>query len=336
VSTGQSWQVLPDLAARALGGSVVFANDEFFAERENLLRAGPAVFNPGEFGPKGKVYDGWETRRRREPGHDYAIVRLGAPGVIRGVVVDTAHFRGNFPPEASVEAAQLDRHPVPDLENAVWAPLVERSRLVGDSANAFDVTSARRWTHVRLSIYPDGGVARLRVHGEAVPDPVLLEALGTIDLAAAENGARVIDCSDRFYGQPDNLLAPGPARSMGEGWETARRRDDGNDFAVIRLAAAGNIRVAELDTSWFKGNAPGRAALTSVGDSASERLLQTPLLPDTRHRFVFDVALRGGPPEVEQVRLDIYPDGGMARLRLWGSPSDRGFEGLRKRWDETA
>ena len=250
---------LPDLASRALAGSVVHANDELFAERENLIRPEPAVFAPGDFGHKGKTYDGWETRRRREPGSDHAIVRLGAAGVVRGVVVDTAWFRGNYPPFASVEAAGVEGHPSPaELADADWVTLVPRSAVAGDTANAFAVTDGRRFTHVRLTIYPDGGVARFRVHGEPVPDPRYLFA--TTDLAALEHGGDVVDCSDRFYSSPRNLLLPGRSRSMGEGWENARRRDDGHDHVTVRLAAPGRVERVEVDTSYFVGNAPGWAS----------------------------------------------------------------------------
>lgn len=325
---------LPDLAVRSFGGSVVWANDEFFAGRENLVNDGPATFSPRTFGAKGQVYDGWETRRRREPGHDEAIVRLGAPGVVRSVVVDTSHFTGNYPSEASVQAACLVGHPsVDELRAADWSTIVERSTLRGDAANTFPVESSRRWTHVRLTIHPDGGVARLRVHGEVVADPGLVEAMGTVDLAALELGGRVTACSNLFYGSPDRLIAPGPARSMGEGWETARRRDDGNDWVELRLAVRGVVRVAELDTTWFLGNAPGAAAL-SARDGGSGRwqplLPRIALQPDTRHRFL----LAGGPP-VTDVRLDVFPDGGLARLRLWGSPTDDGLATLRARWAGT-
>jgi allantoicase len=325
---------LPDLAVRTIGGGVVWANDELFAGRENLVNPGPAVFTPRTFGAKGQVYDGWETRRRRahhEGTNDEAVVRLGAPGVVRAVVVDTSHFTGNFPAEASLEALCTDGHPsVGELRAATWTPLVGRSALRGDTANVFTVHSDRRWTHVRLSIYPDGGVARLRVHGEAVPDPAVVEALGTVDLAALDLGGRVTGCSNLFYGSPDRLIAPGLARSMGEGWETARRRDDGNDWVEVRLAARGVVRVAELDTTWFLGNAPGEAALSARDGEAggwTDLLARTPLQPDTRHRFVLD----GAAPATD-VRLDVYPDGGMARLRLWGSPTDDGLADLRERW----
>jgi allantoicase len=320
---------LPDLASRLLGGGVVAANDEFFAARDNLVNPQPPGFTPHTFGPKGQVYDGWETRRRREPGHDHAVVRLGVAGVVREVVVDTAYFTGNFPPHASVEACGMEGYPSPEeLAAADWVTLVPRSPLTGDCRNVFTVDTPMRFTHVRLSIYPDGGVARLRVHGEPVPDPRFLLA-GPIDLAAMEHGGLVVDCSDMFYGSPNNLLAPGQARSMGEGWETARRRDGGNDWVRIRLAAPGVIRLAELDTTHFKGNAPGAASLHGLGaDGTWHQILpRTRLQPDTRHRF----RISDRPP-VTEVRLDVYPDGGMARLRLYGEPTAQARADLTQRW----
>lgn len=331
---------LPDLAVRSFGGSVVYANDESFAQREALIRPEPSTFQPRTFGVKGQVYDGWETRRRRDQGpdrHDFALVRLGAPGIVRAVVVDTAHFTGNYPPEISVEAAAVDGYPsVDELLAADWQPLVERSAVKGDSENPFVVTSPRRWTHIRLCIYPDGGVARLRVHGEVVPDPSMFAALGSVDLAALENGGRVIECSNLFYGSPDRLIAPGLARSMGEGWETARRRDDGNDWVLVRLAVPGAASVVELDTTWFIGNAPGWAAVSAFDEGAGAEpkwfslLDRTRLQPDTRHRFPVTAT-----PAATHVRLDIYPDGGMGRLRVWGRPTDEGIDALRQRWAET-
>jgi allantoicase len=320
---------LPDLAGRALGGAVVAANDESFAAKENLILPDPPTPRTA-FGHRGKEYDGWETRRRRTPGHDWAIVRLGVPGIVAGVVVDTAFFTGNYPPQASVEGAAIEGHPaVAELEKADWQPLLPISDLAGDTANAFAVDSDRRVTHVRLSIHPDGGVARLRVHGTAVPDPRPLDA-GPFDLAALENGGRVSAVSDEFYGRPAQLIAPGLARSMGEGWETARRRDRGNDWVEVTLACEGVVALAELDTSWFLGNAPGTASLTGVtGDGEVTLLPRTRLQPDTRHRFVLPPV-----PGVSRVRLDVFPDGGMARLRLWGRPTPAGRAALGRRWFE--
>jgi allantoicase len=316
MNTEDSKQRWPDLAVRSLGASVVYANDELFAERENLIKAEDPVFQPHTFGNKGQIMDGWETRRRREPagdGHgDNAIVRLGCAGVVRRVVVDTSYFTGNYPPEVSVEACGAEGYPSPaELVKAEWTALVPRSAVAGDARNEFDVTVEQRFTHVRLTMFPDGGVARLRAYGEPVPDPRLLPA--TVDLAALENGATVTDCSNMFYSSPANLLMPGLARVMGDGWETSRRRDQANDWVAVRLACAGSVEVIELDTSHFVGNAPGWAALSYDG---GDLLARTALQPDTRHRF----AVPGG-PVAEQVRLDVYPDGGMARLRVFGRPT---------------
>jgi allantoicase len=312
-----------DLASRALGGSVVFANDEFFAGKENLIKPEPAGFAAAEFGDKGKIYDGWETRRRREPGHDHAIVRLGCQGIVHEVTVDTSHFTGNYPAEISIEAATADGYPSPaELAGLRWHELVPRTAASGDSSNSYPVHDRRRWSHIRLSIYPDGGVARLRVHGEVVPDPAFLT--GTIDLAAAENGGRIGDCSNAFYSSPANLIMPGRARVMSDGWENARRRDAGNDYVVVDLAGEGIVRHVEIDTSYFLGNAPGWVALSG----------QVPLLgrtrvqPDTRHRFV----VKAGEP-MTRVRLDVFPDGGLSRLRLYGELTPAALAAATARWE---
>ncbi len=258
------------------------------------------------------------SRRRREPGHDWAIVRLGVPGHVRGVVVDTSWFTGNYPPFASVDGTSVRGYPSPaELFRATWHELLPRSPLSGDTANPFEVPDGPVVSHIRLNIYPDGGVARLRVHGEAVPDKRFLGLGALVDLAAAEHGGRVVEASNGFYGNPNNLLLPGFAGSMGEGWETARRRDDGNDWVLVKLGLPGVVRVAELDTSHFKGNAPGWASLTSVSTEDSVEILpRTRLQPDTRHRFLVRART-----VATHVRLDIYPDGGMARLRLRGRPA---------------
>jgi allantoicase len=361
-SEAEEFTSMPDLASRALGGSVSYANDEFFAEKENLIKSGPPEFAPDAFGHKGKVYDGWETRRRRDAGHDYAIVRLGCPGVVHGVVVDTAFFRGNYPPEVSVEAACADGYPdQEELAGHELYPLVARTAAVGDAVNRYAVADPRRWTHVRLSIYPDGGVARFRVHGEVVPDPAF--TTGTVDLVALENGGRVTGCSNAFYSSPANLIMPGRPRAMSDGWENARRRGPGNDWVEFQLAAPGRLRRAEIDTSYFVGNAPGWVTLSVAGPSAPEQAAQgeaggsaqgqtggggrsavassepawrqvlprTRVLPDTLHRFVLD-----DEGEVSRVRLDVYPDGGLARLRLYGELTPGGLAALERRWRETA
>jgi allantoicase len=327
----QRWEQLPDLAARRYGGSVLWANDEFFAERENLIKAGNPVFQTYTFGPKGQVYDGWETRRRRSPGHDQVVVRLGMPGRIQGIVVDTAFFTGNYPPFASVEACNVREILTAD-ELTGWEMIVPKSPLAGDTRNLFEVTDSRRFTHVRLTIYPDGGVARLRVHGSPIPDPRFL-FLDRMDLAALENGAEVLDCSNKFYSSPNNLIAPGQATVMGEGWETARRRDGGNDWVLLRLATEGTPYLVELDTTHFKGNAPGAARVQVAHDDGEwmDIVPRQRLLPDTRHRFLMeDIEVK----PVTQARLDVYPDGGMARMRLYGKATTGSLMDMVRRWDK--
>ncbi|KUI33096.1 allantoicase [Mycobacterium sp. IS-1742] len=332
MSTAQShFLSLPDLASRAAGGAVVWANDELFAEKENLIIPAPAEHRPATFGHKGQVYDGWETRRSRGADRescDSAIVRLGVPGVVRGVVVDTAWFTGNYPPEVSIEATYVPGHPsTAELVGRHWTTIVERSPVDGDTRNPFEVTSGRRWSHVRLSIHPDGGVARLRVHGEGLLDPQFAEL--PLDLAALENGGRITGCSNMFYSSPNNLLLPGTARTMGDGWETSRRRDAGNDWVQVQLAGQGVASFAELDTSYFLGNAPGSARLRGRDADGEwfDLLDEVVLQPDTRHRFLIE----SGRP-VTEARLDVFPDGGMARLRLFGRLTDDGLNAVAERW----
>ena len=243
---------------------MVWSNDDFFASAHNLINPGPAGHDPTAFDARGKVYDGWETRRRRDQADrlaahpaDEVIVRLAVPGIVRGVLIDTSHFTGNYPPYASVEGAMLLGYPPADqLRNAAWTPLLARSELAGDTENAHPVFAADRLSsHVRLRIYPDGGVARLRVHGEPVADPRFLG--GRVDLAATVNGGRILGCSNRFYSAPANVLAPGRSVVMSDGWENARRRDDGNDWLDVGLAGAGVLHSVVIDTSRFVGNAPG-------------------------------------------------------------------------------
>ncbi|MEV4920967.1 allantoicase [Streptomyces tirandamycinicus] len=339
---------LANLADRRLGAGVIAANDEFFAQRENLLVPEPAEFDPEHFGHKGKIMDGWETRRRRGASaeqpwptaddHDWALVRLGAPGVIRGIVVDTAHFRGNMPQAVSVEGTAWEgAHGAPSPEellsgNVKWTTLVPRTPVAGHAANGFEVTAEQRFTHLRVNQHPDGGIARLRVYGEVVPDPKWLAALGTVDVVALENGGAVEDASNRFYSPPVNTISPGRSRKMDDGWETARRRDRGNDWIRYRLAADSEIRAVEIDTAYLKGNAAGWAALsvrTGEDGEWAEFLPRTRLQPDTNHRFVLDTPAVG-----THVRIDIFPDGGFSRLRLFGSLTERGAAALAARHRE--
>jgi len=267
------------------------------------------------FGPHGKIYDGWETRRRRTPGHDWAVVALGVPGVLHEIVVDTAFFRGNYPPEVSMEATWLDG--APDraaLDAAEWTTIVPISAARGDTANTYRVYNSQAFTHVRLNIYPDGGVARLRVLGTAVPDPRVLG--DRIDLAAIHHGGDIAECSDMFYSDARHVLYPGIAESMADGWETARRRTAGNDYLVVTLAGPAELEFVTIDTGYFLGNAPGRVRLSARRTDTSawrEIVPERAISPDARNRFRV-LADR----QVTAVRVDVYPDGGFSRLHLMG------------------
>jgi allantoicase len=321
---------LIDLASERLGAAVVAANDEFFAPRDNLIKAAAPVWREGEYTERGKWMDGWETRRRRDLGpeaHDWCVVRLGARGIVRGMDVHTAFFTGNYPESCAIDACDLAGSPtVEAVMAAAWRELLPRAPLKGDAHNRLAIEHAPPATHLRLRIYPDGGVARLRVHGEVVADWERLRRQGDVDLGAVEHGGTVVACSDMFYGSRHNLIMPGESTHMGDGWETKRRRGPGHDWTVVRLGAEGAIRRVIVDTRHFKGNAPGACSLDAVrleggqlleGAAWRELLPRTPLQPHTRH--VFEEALHGA-GDVTHARLNIFPDGGIARLRLFGRP----------------
>ena len=326
------FRTLADLASRALGGTVVWCNDDFFASAHNLINAAPAGHDPAAFDARGKVYDGWETRRRRDdppgdqPAHDEVILRLAVPGIVRGVLIDTSHFTGNYPPYASVEGTTLLGYPSAEhLRGAGWTPLLAKSELAGDSENSFPIFAADHLSsHVRLRIYPDGGVARFRVHGEPLGDPRFLG--GRVDLAATLNGGRILGCSNSFYSVPSNTLAPGRSRVMSDGWENARRRDGGNDWIEVELAGAGTLHSVVIDTSRFVGNAPA-AAMLSDAETGELLLPRTRLTPDTEHVFKI-----GSSAPVRRVRLDVYPDGGVSRLRVLGELTAQARADIARRW----
>lgn len=334
---------LIDLASARLGGQAIAANDEFFAAKENLLRPEPAVFIPDEYTDRGKWMDGWETRRRRTPGHDWCMIRLGLPGIIHSLVVDTAFFRGNYPSHCWMDGCGLPPGADPSAADVVWQPVFERTELSGDTKNSFAVPSPqdreRRVTHVRFNIFPDGGVARLRVMGEALPDWTrILATDAEIDLAAVVHGGYIVDASDRFFGEPRHMLMPYAAANMGDGWETKRRRGPGHDWAVVHVGVPGVITRVDLDTAHFKGNYPDSASLEAAvipeepGGVSADVATRTVaawkvVLPDTKlqadhlHRFESELA-----PGVHasHVRLSIYPDGGVSRLRVFGIPAAEG------------
>jgi allantoicase len=319
---------LTNLASESLGARVLATSDEWFAAAANLVRDSPPVFDPDAYCDTGKVMDGWESRRKRGPGHDWALLELGAPGVLRGVDFDTAHFTGNHAPYASLEGTNVWGTPLDGCEDAArlrdeadWAPILDPVSLALGSSNPFPVHDEQTYTHVRLNIFPDGGVARLKLYGE-VRRPL---GAGSVDLAALANGGKALACSDMYFGVMDHLIAPGRAVDMRGGWETRRRRDDGHDWVIVRLARRGRLDRLLIDTNHFKGNYPDTCELQGIDweDGPIPRLLASPrwepILPpiklgphEERHIDLDDV----GP--YTHVRLVIRPCGGVSRLRVFG------------------
>ena len=309
-----------------LGTEVTYATDEFFAAKERLIDANEPVFIDDKYDDHGKWMDGWESRRKRTPEHDHCIIRLGVPGVVHGIDIDTSFFTGNFPPHAAIEACVSEDN----VPAGGWTELLGKTELRGDEHHYLPIADESIWTHLRLNIYPDGGIARLRVYGEVRPDFSAVD--GVVDLIALENGGRAIACSDEHYGSMHNLNVAGRGINMGDGWETARRRGPGNDWVILALGQPGVIEKVEVDTAHFKGNYPDRVSLEAAsfasgedarGDSDAWQVLlpETKLSMDRQHYFGNELNSVG---VVSHVRLSIYPDGGISRLRLHGRIGDKG------------
>jgi allantoicase len=333
-----------DLASRAVGGSVVAASDESFGFKERLIDPAEPAFAPGTFDLRGEVVDGWETRRHAGPGGDWVIVRLGVPGRVRAVDVDTRFFSGNHPTGCRVDAINLDMRVDPTAPELVWTPLVESTVLKSDSHNLLAVDDRRRWTHLRLRLESDGGVARLRVYGDVIPDPAAWAGV-TVEVSGVEHGGRVEWCSDSFYSDAGALIAPDRPRNMGDGWETRRRRGigpDTHDAVLISFAVPADLRRIEIDTSYFVFNAS--LAVSVLGSRSRPDgehgwalvpfdvtvLPKTRLVADARQVFAVDAS------GISALRVQAYPDGGIARVRALGTPTDEGVEQLRAQWERSS
>ena len=332
---------LADLASTRVGGRAIATNDDFFAPKANLVKAEPAIFIPDKYTTRGKWMDGWESRRRRTPGHDWCIVELGMRGRIRGVDVDTSFFTGNYPSHCSIDAIDAASSAAGSasvasafrrkaFDNVPWTTILPKTELRGDSHNFIPVNDDRPWTHLRLNIYPDGGVARLRVYGDVLVDwDAIARTRRAVDLAAITNGGLVLGASDLHYGTPFNMLMPSRGKNMGDAWETKRRRGPGHDWAIIRLGAPGILQKIEIDTNYHKGNYPDTASVEGcLAPGATLEALESaawvPVLPQTRmrphHRHFFTKELVHRGP-VSHLRLNIYPDGGVSRFRVHGTPA---------------
>lgn len=323
---------LTDLAAERLGGKVLYATDDFFAEKENLLKKGRSIFITDKYTDRGKWMDGWESRRKRTPGHDWAVIQLATTGRITGFDIDTNFFLGNHPPHASIEAAYLTNdNDITDWDAVTWQEILPKSHLDAGSQNFYESNSSDVFTHIRLHIYPDGGLARLRIYGEVFKNWDAVAANETIDLAAAINGGKAIACNDMFFNAMDNLIMPNRGENMGDGWETKRNRTPNNrDWVILKLATKGTIKKIVVDTCHFKGNYPDTCSIEGILSDDDESVLtddvqwisilpKQKLSADFIHEFVSEISSGA---VFSHVRLNIFPDGGVSRLRLFGNKKD--------------
>ncbi|ODV89554.1 hypothetical protein CANCADRAFT_140644 [Tortispora caseinolytica NRRL Y-17796] len=314
-----------DVVGQKVGGSVISVSDEWFAEAANLLKPNPPVSHKGQFSFTGAVFDGWETRRHN-PDHDWVIIKTGVnSATIRGVEVDTGFFDGNHAPEIDVEATFLK--PNEDIKNAKWIKVIDRHECGPAQRHHFILPSETNeaYTHVRLNMYPDGGIGRFRVWGR--PVVVLPEDKNAIiDFAAVANGGQAISCSDQHFGTIDNLLLPGRGKDMGDGWETKRSRGkDHIDWAIIRLGAPTIPDHLLIDTAHFRGNFPKQVKVEGLYSTEAE----DPTVDDTRWNTLLDPQDCKADAEhvfkdlkttdkITHVKLIIIPDGGVKRIRVFG------------------
>ena len=330
IKESPAFTALTDLAAERLGGKVLYSTDDFFAEKENLILPTRGIFITDKYTNRGKWMDGWESRRKRTPGHDWAVIQLATSGKITGFDIDTNFFLGNHPPHASIEAVNLpDGYKVSDWDSVAWKEILPKSHLDAGSQNFYECESNEIFTHLRLHIYPDGGVARFRVYGEVFKNWDAVSTNDTIDLAAAINGGQAIACNDMFFSAMSNLIMPNRGANMGDGWETKRNRTPNNrDWVILKLAHKGTVEKIIVDTCHFKGNYPDSCSIeccVSNNDDAvinggdwQTLLPQQKLSADNDHEFVKEINSHNA---ITHVRSNIFPDGGISRLRLFGKIS---------------
>ena len=328
---------MTDLASERLGGKALLCSDDFFAEKENLLKPGRGVFITDKYTDRGKWMDGWESRRKRGPGYDWCIIQLATAGIIHGVDIDTNHFMGNHPPVASLDACYIATNDSIDMETIKWTEILPKSALNPGSQHLLEIADKNVYSHVRLNIFPDGGVARLKIYGEVVKDWSMLKADEIIDLAAALNGAKSVLCNDMFFSHMDNLIMPGRGVNMGDGWETKRNRTPNNkDWVIVRLAHEGRIQKAMIDTCHFKGNYPDSCMIEGCSAPAGTDFATTvveweTILPQQKlqadHEHYFEKEIVNSHKYFTHVRLIIFPDGGISRMRLGGTASPNPSKG---------
>ena len=312
-----------NLASPKLGTKVMSFSDDFFGKVSRMLNDKAPQFIEDKYDNHGKWMDGWESKRRRDGGHDWAIIKLGSPGKVYEIEIDTSFFTGNYPPFASIQGLYSEKKPD---HNNDWKIILKKQKLQGDKVHNFKVNSTKV-NYIRFQIFPDGGIARLRLLGHVEID---LEKFKNkkIELSSLNLGGKIIAYNNAHYGDVSALLTSGRGKTMGDGWETRRRREPGNDWIIIKLAKSGIIEEIEIDTAHFKGNFPDKASISAAFFDEKEKvssiikqnknwkeiLPPTKLKADKIHRFKKIIRT----DEVNYVKLNIFPDGGVSRFRVFG------------------
>jgi len=330
MTTNNSIQGLVNLASPKMGTKILAFSDDFFGEVTRMLNDKDPIFIEDKYDNHGKWMDGWESKRRRDGGNDWAILKLGSAGIISKIEIDTSYFTGNFPPFFSLEGIYSETEPNKDSN---WKSLIAKTNLVGDCKNNFELNLKEKFNFVRLQIFPDGGVARIRLFGEVKYNWDEFNNEEIIEISSLKLGGSILAYNNAHYGDVSALLSEGRGKTMGDGWETRRRREPGNDWIIIKLAQKGNIEKIEIDTAHFKGNYPDRASIQAISidkNITTKDLIQssenwdvildeTKLTADNIHEYEINSNSKA---EATHIRLNIYPDGGVSRLRIFGKKLD--------------
>jgi len=330
MTTNNSMQGLVNLASPKMGTKILAFSDDFFGEVTRMLNDKDPIFIEDKYDNHGKWMDGWESKRRRDGGNDWAILKLGSSGIISKIEIDTSYFTGNFPPFFSLEGIYSETEPNKDTN---WKSLIAKTNLVGDCKNNFELNLKEKFNFVRLQIFPDGGVARIRLFGEVKYNWDRFNNEEIIELSSLKLGGSILAYNNAHYGDVSALLSEGRGKTMGDGWETRRRREPGNDWIIIKLAQKGIIEKIEIDTAHFKGNYPDRASIQAISidkNITTKDLIQssenwdvildeTKLTADNIHEYEINSNSKA---EATHIRLNIYPDGGVSRLRIFGKKLD--------------
>ena len=319
---------LVDLSQPRLGTKVIYKTDDFFGDVNRIINLNKPIWKDGVYDQNGKWMDGWETRRKRTEGHDYMILSLGKPGVISKIDIDTSFFNGNQPNTASIEGCYSEKNIL--NEEIQWQPILKKSKIKANSNNLFRINNKKTFNYIKLNIFPDGGVARLRLYGKISIDKLYFNQNSLIELSSLLNGSSIIAYNNEHFGKAENILAPGRAFNMGDGWETRRRRTKGYDWIIFKFGIPGYISDISIDTSHFKGNYPDKFSIQGnyiqenknisktkiINDSTNWKYIinNEKLFPDKEHLYNDLIISR----KINYIKLNIFPDGGIARINIFG------------------